>query len=457
MTDAGRVLRTVSLRRRVILTATTVVAVALAGVVLVVSVVFDVAAKREVRAILGDRVQIAQQLSKQGVAPVILLRRIDGRSVRAQLTLTSGRTIGSVADLPPADDPRLREVRLRGKGKLAGAQLTLVADTALLSGAQLKLFWLLVFAGLAALVLIVLALLVSVRFALAPLDAMTSLARGIARGGRGRRLVPERTNTELGRTAAAFDDMLDALEGAEAQARAANEQTRRFVADAAHELRTPIAGVAAAAEAVLQMPADAGVDDWEQRQRLELLLVRESHRAAGLIDDLLDLARIDAGVRLQLEPVDLSALAMTQVERARLQHPGVDVDITALDGQHIVVDADSARISQVLANLVDNACQATPSGGQVRVGLSGTANRADVVVSDSGPGVPEGDRERIFERLVRLDEARDRRAGGFGLGLAIARGFARAHGGDLRCEPPAPGATGAIFRLSLPRRPLPAR
>lgn len=451
MTDAGRVLRTVSLRRRVILTATTVVAVALAGVVLVVSVVFDVAAEREVRAILGDRVQIARQLSKQGVAPVILLRRIDGHSVRAQLTLTSGRTIGSVVDMPPADDPRLREVRLRGKGKLAGAELRLVADTALLSGAQMKLFWLLVFTGLAAMVLIVLALLVGVRFALAPLDAMTSLARDIARGGRGRRLAPERTNTELGRTAAAFDDMLDALEGAEAQ-------TRRFVADAAHELRTPIAGVAAAAEAVLQMPADAGAEeDREQRQRLELLLVRESHRAAGLIDDLLDLARIDAGLQLQLEPVDLTALATTQVERARLLHPGVDVDIVALDGQRIVVDADSARISQVLANLVDNACQATPSGGQVRVELSGTAVRADVVVSDSGPGVPEADRERIFARLVRLDEARDRRAGGFGLGLAIARGFARAHGGDLRCEPPAPGTTGAVFRLSLPRRPPPAR
>ena len=110
----------------------------------------------------------------------------------------------------------------------------------------------------------------------------------------------------MGRTAAAFDDMLDALEGAEHQARLAEgaarasaERTKRFVADAAHELRTPIAGVQAAAEAVLQQPADAAAAD---RERLQLLLVRESRRAGQLVNDLLDLARIDAGVELTRVP-----------------------------------------------------------------------------------------------------------------------------------------------------------
>ena len=94
-------------------------------------------------------------------------------------------------------------------------------------------------------------MLLATRLALAPLDAMTALARSITRGDRGRRLAPPRTDTELGRAAAAFDDMLDALEGAEAAARAAAERTRRFVADAAHELRTPLAGVQAVAEAAM--------------------------------------------------------------------------------------------------------------------------------------------------------------------------------------------------------------
>lgn len=135
---------------------------------------------------------------------------------------------------------------------------------------------------------------------------MTALAGQIARGRRGDRLSPTRTETELGRAAAAFDVMLDALEGAETQAWSSEERTRRFVADAAHELRTPITGIAAAAEAMLHYTDGA---DAEQRQRLELLLMRESHRAARLVDDLVNLACLDAGIELHREPVELCGLA----------------------------------------------------------------------------------------------------------------------------------------------------
>ncbi|MGH3673214.1 MAG: HAMP domain-containing protein, partial [Pseudonocardiaceae bacterium] len=264
MTEA---LRTVSLRRRVTVTALAVVGIVLVGLVLVVHALFGVVVNRGVNAVLADRVQLARQLARQNVRPAVLIERVDARSVRARLVLDDGETYGSLSSSRLAD-PRvtLRQVQLRSAGRLNGAVLTLAAESALLSGAQSRLLWVLVFTGLGALLVTWAVLLLGMRFALAPLDAMTALARQIARGGRGSRLSPTHTDTELGRTAAAFDAMLDALEGAEAQALASEERTRHFVADAAHELRTPIAGIAAAAEAVLQQTDDADV---EQRQRLE--------------------------------------------------------------------------------------------------------------------------------------------------------------------------------------------
>lgn len=439
-------LRTASLRRRVLLTAAAVLAIVLVGVVLVVNGVFAATVAHGQKAVLGDHAQLARQLARQGATPQALIRRVDARGVRARLVLTDGTGYGSLDRRHAHPDALRRQLVLAGPGRLSGARLTLVAGTGLLRRAQPTLLWVLVLTGAAALVVMLAALLVGVRFALAPLDAMTSLARTIARGGRGRRLWPTRTDTELGRTAAAFDEMLDALEGAEAQARASEAQTRRFVADAAHELRTPIAGVVAAAEAALQRPRN-GAADAEEQERLQLLLVRESRRAARLVEDLLDLAQIDAGLSLRREPVGLRALAGEQVQRARMLYPGRGVE---LRGPEVVVDADPARVGQVIASLVDNACQATSENGSVTVTITGGRTSAEVLVTDDGPGVPAADRERIFDRLTRLDEARDRRRGGSGLGLAIARGIARAHGGDLRCEAPAPGTPGAVFRLVLP-------
>jgi signal transduction histidine kinase len=252
--------------------------------------------------------------------------------------------------------------------------------------------------------------------------------------------------------------MLDALEGteamarqsaeaariAEAAARASAERTKQFVADAAHELRTPIAGVAAVAEAVLQQPPDT---EPAERERLHLLLIRESRRASQLVDDLLDLARIDAGVELHREPVALRALAQGQAERVRLLSPSLTVEVT---GPELTVSADAARITQIVANLLDNARQATGPNGRITLRLAAAGPFAEILVIDSGHGVPAQERDRIFDRLVRLDAARDRRSGGSGLGLAIARGFARAHGGELSCEIVPPGHEGAVFRLLLP-------
>jgi signal transduction histidine kinase len=350
-----------------------------------------------------------------------------------------------------------RKVILHG-GLVNGATLQLVADTAAITNGPAELRKLLLIVGVGTLIVTGIVLIVTIRFALRPLDIMASLARSIALGNRGGRLSPTRTDTELGRTAEAFDDMVDALEGAEKQARIAEfqakraeaaarrseERTRRFVADAAHELRTPIAGVQAVAEAVFQLPQDGDVGE---RERLQLLLVRESRRAGHLVDDLLDLARIDAGVDLNIGPVALHALAEADADRTRLLAPELTV---AVSGLEVTVPADHKRITQILANLMDNARQATPKDGQIDLTVRMQGKFGEIEVMDSGTGVPEADRERIFDRLVRLDAARDRRSGGSGLGLAIARGFARAHGGNLTCVAPPPGRTGAVFRLLLP-------
>lgn len=427
-------MRTMSLRRRVTITALVVLAVALLGVLVVVQLLFGFASNRTVNAILSDRVQLAQQLAAQRVTPQELIRRVDARSVRAELVLPDGERFGSVTDHPGQDD-RIRRVTLTA-GQVRGGTLTLETDAGLLSGARRTLISLSTIAAVIALAVTAIALVFSVRYALSPLDAMTELARSIVRGHRGRRLSPSRVDTELGRTAQAFDEMLDALEGSE-------QRTKRFVADAAHELRTPIAGLQAVADAMLQQRADAPP---EERERLQLLLGRETRRAGKLVDDLLDLARLDAGVELQRQPTELRSMAGTQVERARLQHSALTIE---LEGEELVADVDPDRMAQVLANLVDNACQATPEGGRVTVHIrQTTAGWAEIDVTDTGPGVPPDEQERIFDRLVRLDDARDRRAGGSGLGLSIARGFARAHGGELTYVPrPEPGA---CFRLVLP-------
>ncbi|SHK90648.1 Signal transduction histidine kinase [Pseudonocardia thermophila] len=422
-----------SLRARVTVSSMVVLAAVLVAVTVLTEVVFVAQSNADLRAAVSARAALAAELAGQGVGDAEIARQVSAPGIRVIL-------------LEPGDRAPLRppEPRRRGPADQIidqplpdGSRLLLIGEAGPVSSAQERLRRILVLLALAALAVAGFVTLWTTKLALRPLDTMTALARSIARGDRGRRLAPVRTDTELGRTAAAFDDMLDALERSEAAAVASEARTRQFVADAAHELRTPLAGMHAVVEAVMDpaLPAD-------QREQLHLLLLRESRRAGRLVEDLLALARIDAGIELQREPVDLLELARAEIDRARLLDP--DRPIT-LDGSSSVVDGDPARLAQVLANLLDNARKHTPPRTPVAVHVGDGRLR----VTDRGPGIPAADRERIFDRLVRLDTART--AGGAGLGLAIARGIARAHGGDLRCLEPASG-TGAVFELSLPVR-----
>jgi signal transduction histidine kinase len=319
------------------------------------------------------------------------------------------------------------------------------ADTTLVGEARTRLRRVLIVGSVIALVVSAGLVTVIVRWSLRPLGEVAGLARRISAGQRGERLRPERTDSEIGQTAQALDEMLDALEGAEARARDAEERTRRFLADAAHELRTPVAGIAAAAETLLHDSATLSDDE---RQRLEVLLIREADRTGRLVGDLLAMARLDAGeTTRQRVPTDLRNLVDRELERVGIRHPSVELTAAGPGARAAV---DTPQIAGVVANLLDNAVRAAGPAGSVTVTVHPVDGWACIDVLDSGPGVPVEERERIFERLVRLEADRAGATGGSGLGLAIARGYARAHGGDVRCLAPPAGRTGALFRLALP-------
>lgn len=238
--------------------------------------------------------------------------------------------------------------------------------------------------------------------------------------------------------------MLDEVEGAEAHAVAAESRLRHFLSDAAHELRTALAGVQAAAERLLLAEPDR-----VQREELSVTVIREARRASRLVEDMLTMARIDLGPDLHRTPTDLLDLSHAIIATKRLSHPGATITV---EGVAVSALVDSDRYSKVLNNLIDNALHATAKHRahiQVRVALDATAIYVDV--SDNGPGIPAADAERIFDWLVRIDPARPGHCGGVGLGLPIARGIARAHGADLICLIPR-----RTWR-ALPNHPAPTR
>lgn len=452
-------LRTGSLRRRLVVA----VMVLLVALLLVLSVTVDrvLTARTEgqLEQRLLDRVAVAQALGTQ-VSAADLVKRLGGEGVSVRLTTADGEVLTAGPETAaPASTPTARPSPEQGPGRKPQPQpaptvvrsgdvysverrvplgdLVLTTDAGGLGQTLAQVRVVLAVSSLG--VLLLAALLVSLLTGrvLRPLDTMTSTARSIAGGDRGRRLRPDHPGTELGEMAVAFDEMLDAVEGAETRARSAEARVRDFALEAAHELRTPLAGVRASAEALL-----LGAPEREERERLLAGVVREATRAARLADDLLLMARIDRGVELERRAVDLARVAR-EVADAAGRSTGAAVVVEPVAG-HTVVVADGDRVTQILTNLVDNARRAAGPEGRVVVEV-GPGGR--VVVSDDGPGVPPEDRERVFERLVRLDEARSRDKGGAGLGLPIARGLARAHGGDLRLLDRSPGAA---FELVLP-------
>ncbi|MCH9641211.1 MAG: HAMP domain-containing histidine kinase [Actinomycetia bacterium] len=336
-----------------------------------------------------------------------------------------------------------------------GSLLTIEADTGRITRTREITRRNMLLGALGTLAIAVVAVRLVVGRALSPLQRLAATADGITHGDRGRRIHPDRPATELGKAAEAFDSMLDALESAEqdakdsaATARRAEAKGRQFLSDAAHELRTPLAGIQVIADQLIaRAAAEPGSTDvpGTRTQRHAELLSSETRRAARLINELLDFARIDAGLSLRPERTDLGDIVATEVDRAAMLAP--DLSLQHTGERHLYLDADPARVAQILSNLLNNARRHSPASGQITVNVEKTHDTAEITVTDAGPGVAECDREKIFDRLVRLDAARDRDSGGVGLGLPIARALAEAHNGTLVCLP---SDVGAVFRLSLP-------
>ncbi|MEU6059902.1 HAMP domain-containing sensor histidine kinase [Streptomyces sp. NPDC047097] len=264
------------------------------------------------------------------------------------------------------------------------------------------------------------------RRALAPVEGIRREMAAVTASADLSRRVPEPgTHDEVARLARTTNETLAALE-------ASVERQRRFVADASHELRSPIASlrtqleVGAAHPALLDLPG----------------AVEDTVRLQGLAADLLLLARLDAGERPGQARVDLAALVRAEVAQRSGDRAPVRV---AAEGA-AEVSGSRAQLVRVLGNLLDNAQR--HAEGEVVVEVRRDGGEVLLAVADDGAGVPEAERERIFERFVRLDDARSRDEGGAGLGLAIARDVAARHGGTLRAARSPSG--GARFELRLP-------
>ena len=458
--DRSGGVRTRSLRTRTVASVLAVLTVLLLVLGVTVDAALGSRLRGEIEQRLQDRVETAQALSGS-VDDSVLVDRLSGQGVSAFLRSSDGTTYtsgpspeeisaepgpppgGKSRPAPRPPEPTAASGRITETGSVLtldaqladGSIVRVAADSSQVEATLAQLRTVLVVASLATLLLAALVLLVVVRRSLSPLEDMTRVARSITSGDRGRRLRPDRPRTDIGRTALAFDAMLDEVEGAERSALRAEQGLRDFLSDAAHELRTPVAGMQAAAESLLRNQASR-----DEREQLAVQVVREARHAARLVDDMLLMSRVDQGLELVREPLDLVAAARAAANRP-LSGGAATVDVS---GDQAWVLADADRIAQVLGNLLANACRVADS---VHIDVRVDGEHAVLDVIDDGPGVPPADRERIFERLVRLDQGRDRHAGGVGLGLAVARGIAEAHGGRLTCEP---SSVGARFRLVLP-------
>ena len=281
------------------------------------------------------------------------------------------------------------------------------------------------------------------RQTLAPVATMADRAGRLGAETAGKRLPVANPRDELGRLASAFNALLGRMDAAFAQ-------QRQFMADASHELRTPIATLRTAASVTLQQPHR---DEAEYRETLGII-EEQSRRLSRIVDDMFTLARADAG-RYPLRTIDLylDSLVQEVVATARVLATGrlVEVGARVLPEAPFVGDEDLLR--RMLMNLVENAVRYTPEGGTVQVSLDRRKDSYVIVVADTGAGIPAPAQSHVFERFYQGDPSRSRTdaSRGAGLGLAIARWIARAHHGDLRLVSSSPA--GSTFEAELPVEP----
>jgi two-component system, OmpR family, sensor kinase len=423
-------MKTGSLRARVILTTLALLAIVLAAVVTAVTLAY----RAKLDGDLHNRLTNAGAAVGRAGSAAEAKKLLPGLALEGIATSFEGAPTAGPAKFPIETHGSLLVLR---EILPDGTEVSFSASRASIDHAVTNLLLVELAVAAAALVLAALLVLRATRTALRPLSAVIETATRIAHGDSKLRLNPSRTDTELGSLAQAFDQMVDALEKAIEEARASDAATRRFLADASHELRTPIAALQASVETLLREQPER-----PERDRLEASVARDSERLGRLVDDLLGLARLEA--HPTRTPVDLATIARPLVEDARARAPHAAIALSADD--ETTVNGDPDALERVLRNLIDNALAAIQSTGRVDLELRRLNGCVQARVTDDGPGVPEQQCERIFERFVRLDPGKP----GHGLGLAIARRIAQQHHGDLTCDPTPAGAS---FTLRIPTEP----
>jgi two-component system OmpR family sensor kinase len=464
-----------SLRRRLV-----VGIVALLAVVSVVVGVASVLALRQtLLARLDQQVQEAAARSVGGPGPqqpdgdgdlagnrvgTLLLQVRDGVAVRAVYDADDGSQVPLTAAqidvlLSWADESdELGTVRLDDLGEFrVAAERTPRGDT-IVAGlptaevtattANLALIFALV--TLAALVVAALAGTQVVRVALRPLSRVTATARRVAELplARGQVALAERVadadpRTEVGQVGAAFNLMLEHVEASLRSRQESEEKVRQFVADASHELRTPLASIRGYSELTRRTGMELPDDIVYALARIE----SESVRMTSLVEELLLLARLDAGQELVHGTVDLVPLVADAVSDAHAAGPDHEWRVEA-GSEPVVVIGDANRLHQVVANLLANARVHTPAGTTVTASVATDAGAAVLTIADDGPGIPDALRPVLFERFARGDGSRSRATGSTGLGLAIVAAVVEAHRGSVAVQS-TPGDTRFVVRLPL--------
>ena len=313
-----------------------------------------------------------------------------------------------------------------------------------------------------------------VRSSLAPLERVARTAQRVASQPleRGEVSIEDRvekadldSSAEVGQVGGALNTLLGHVESALAARQRSETQVRQFVADASHELRTPLASIRGYTELIRREGADADLPE-EATYALERVH-SESVRMTALVEDLLLLARLDAGRELRREEVDLVGLLVDTVADARAAGPDHDwqLDLAVLEPpadatpeeaedflpEPPLVIGDEARLRQVVVNLLANARVHTPAGSHVTTTLAREGDTLIVRIHDDGPGIAPDVRDRLFERFARGDSSRERRTGSTGLGMSIALAIVQSHGGSIDVgSSTAPEGHGTTFSLRLP-------
>jgi signal transduction histidine kinase len=423
-TERGRSARRRSLRTRITLVASLVV-----GITLVLGAVAFVAVLRtSLLDVLATSVEAdASEIAARAEAGSDILSDVDDDRF-FQVTDASGRTIassdsldGAVVTLPSSDDAQVVTLPDDDTEYLALAQdddgFTVIAarsteDVAETVGTIVRLL-----AVAVPLVLILLALTVWVVVgrALRPVERMRREVDAVSATNLDRRIDDSGADDEIGRLASTMNRMLDRLDESQ------RAQTR-FISDASHELKSPLASLRQFAEVARDYPDRVNATD------LTDAILDEGARLERLVQNMLVLAHTDeSSLSVSRRAVDLDDLLLAEAARLRSSNDVV-VDTSGVGAARVL--GDEALLAQVVRNLVDNAARS--SRGHITLALSDNGSEVVFTVDDNGPGVPAAQRERVFDRFVRLDEARARDSGGSGLGLAIVRATVVAHGGSVR-------------------------